>query len=68
LGAIVGTPFDVALVRRQASITTGENAYKSTIAAFTSILKEEGFFKIWRGVNITMLRVAVINVSQLAGN
>jgi hypothetical protein len=67
-GAVVGTPFDVALVRRQVSITTGQNAYTSTIDAFRSIFREEGFLKIWRGINITMLRVLVINVSQLAGN
>jgi hypothetical protein len=68
LGALVGTPFDVALVRRQASISTGLNAYKSTMDAFRSIIKDEGLTKIWRGINITMLRVLVINVSQLAGN
>ena len=38
-GAIIGNPFDVALVRRQASVTTGKNAYKSTFHAFRSIIK-----------------------------
>ena len=39
-GAIVGNPFDVALIRRQASVTTGQNAYKSTFNAFTRIVNE----------------------------
>ena len=38
-GAIIGNPFDVALVRRQASVTTGKNAYNSTFHAFTRIVK-----------------------------
>jgi solute carrier family 25 oxoglutarate transporter 11 len=37
-GAIIGNPFDVALIRRQASVTTGANAYNSTFHAFKSIV------------------------------
>jgi solute carrier family 25 oxoglutarate transporter 11 len=29
-GALVGNPFDVALIRRQASIGSGKNAYRNT--------------------------------------
>lgn len=39
-GALIGNPFDVALIRRQASVTTGRNAYNSTFHAFTSIIKD----------------------------
>ena len=63
----MGNPFDVALVRRQASIATNKNAYKNTLHAFTSIAKQEGFLALWRGLNITILRVAIINIGQLAG-
>jgi solute carrier family 25 oxoglutarate transporter 11 len=37
-GAIIGNPFDVALIRRQASVTTGKNAYRSTLHAFSKII------------------------------
>lgn len=30
-GAIVGNPFDVALIRRQASLATNKHYYKSTL-------------------------------------
>lgn len=66
-GALVGNPFDVALVRRQASIATNKNAYKNTFHAFSSITKTEGFLSLWRGLNITIVRVAIINIGQLAG-
>ena len=49
-GAIVGTPFDVALIRRQATVTTGKKTYANTYDAFRSIMKEEGVLGLWRGV------------------
>ena len=67
-GAIIGNPFDVALIRRQASVTTGAKPYSNTFDAFSSIIREEGIFGLWRGIKITMLRVLLINVGQLAGN
>lgn len=64
----MGNPFDVALIRRQASITNGgKNAYKNTFEAFTKIIKTEGVATLWTGINITILRVALINFGQLAG-
>lgn len=33
-GALVGNPFDVALIRRQATVTTGLPAYSNTYQAF----------------------------------
>jgi Mitochondrial carrier protein len=38
-GALVGNPFDVVLIRRQASISNGKNAYKNTFDAFKSMIK-----------------------------
>lgn len=38
-GALIGNPFDVALIRRQVSVSTGKNAYKNTFQAFNSIVK-----------------------------
>ena len=66
-GALVGNPFDVALVRRQASITNNKNHYRSTWHAFKSIIKNEGVLDLWRGLNITIWRVIFINLGQLAG-
>ena len=66
-GALVGNPFDVALIRRQASISSGINVYRNTFEAFKSIIKTEGVFSLWTGINITVMRVALINFGQLAG-
>ena len=66
-GALVGTPFDVALVRRQASVTNNKNHYPNTLKAFSSIVREDGFLGLWRGLNITICRVVCINIGQLAG-
>lgn len=66
-GALVGNPFDVALIRRQASISNQKNAYKNTFEAFKSIVKNEGISYLWSGLNITIFRVALINFGQLAG-
>jgi len=38
-GALIGNPFDVALIRRQASVSTGKNAYRNTFHAFKSIIE-----------------------------
>jgi len=38
-GALIGNPFDVALVRRQASISNGKNTYKNTLHAFKTMIK-----------------------------
>lgn len=66
-GALVGNPFDVALIRRQASIANGKNAYRNTFEAFTKIVRLEGVNSLWSGINITIFRVALINFGQLAG-
>ena len=67
VGALLGNPFDVALIRRQASIANNKNAYPNTAAAFKNIIKNEGFFSLWRGLDITIWRVCIINLGQLAG-
>ena len=63
----MGNPFDVALIRRQASIANGKNAYKNTYQAFSKMIKTEGILSLWSGINITILRVGLINLGQLAG-
>lgn len=66
-GALIGNPFDVALIRRQASISNNVNYYKNTFDAFSKIVQQEGFLSLWRGLNITIWRVILINFGQLAG-
>lgn len=68
LGALVGNPFDVALIRRQASITENKVPYRNTLDAFLSIIQKEGVLALWTGINITILRVALINIGQMASN
>jgi hypothetical protein len=39
LGALIGNPFDVALIRRQATIASGKATYSNTFDAFRTIIK-----------------------------
>ncbi|CAM6005946.1 unnamed protein product [Sphagnum balticum] len=65
-GAMIGTPFDVALVRRQASVSTGKNMYRNTFHAFQTIIKEEGVLGLWTGIRVAVIRVMIVNFGQLA--
>lgn len=66
-GALIGNPFDVALIRRQASISSGQKNYKNTFQAFKSIIRDEGVRYLYSGLSITIVRVVLINFAQLAG-
>lgn len=69
LGAFVGTPAEVALVRMtsDARLPPGQRRnYKGVFNAFTRISKEEGVTTLWRGSVPTMGRAIVVNISQLA--
>jgi hypothetical protein len=68
LGALVGNPFDVALIRRQASILNNKIPYRNTYHAFRDIIKTEGPQTLWVGLNITIVRVILINIGQMASN
>ena len=68
LGAIIGNPFDVALIRRQAHILDNKIYYRNTMHAFYDIIKREGVLTLWNGLNITILRVVLINIGQLASH
>ncbi|XP_050209354.1 mitochondrial uncoupling protein 5-like [Mercurialis annua] len=69
VGAAVGNPADVAMVRMQADgrlpITQRRN-YKSVIHAITQISKQEGFTSLWRGSGLTVNRAMIVTASQLA--
>ncbi|XP_003704359.2 mitochondrial 2-oxoglutarate/malate carrier protein isoform X1 [Megachile rotundata] len=69
IGAFVGTPAEVALIRMTADgrlpIAERRN-YKNAFNALVRIAKEEGFLALWRGTIPTMGRAMVVNAAQLA--
>eukprot|EP01147_Barroeca_monosierra_P010034 gene10034-2208_t len=69
IGAVVGTPAEVALVRMSAdgSRPIGERrGYTSVFNAIFRISREEGITTLWRGCAPTVARAMVVNAAQLA--
>ena len=70
-GALVGTPADLALVRFQSDATlpvAERRNYKNVVDAFGRIVKEEGFFSLWKGSTPTVLRALALNIAMLTSN
>lgn len=70
-GALVGTPADLALVRFQADGTlppAERRNYKHVGDAFSRIVKEEGFFSLWKGSTPTIIRALALNMMMLTSN
>ena len=69
VSAIIGNPFDVAMVRMQADgslpIEKKRN-YKNVGNAITRIVKEEGITTLWRGSIPTISRSCIITASQFS--
>lgn len=68
LGALIGNPSDVALVRFQSDFTLPKDQrrnYKHVFDAFGRIIKEEGVTKLWRGSVPAISRAVTYNASQL---
>lgn len=69
IGAAVGNPADVAMVRMQADgrlpLTQRRN-YKSVVDAITQMSKSEGIASLWRGSSLTVNRAMLVTASQLA--
>ncbi|KDP40952.1 hypothetical protein JCGZ_24951 [Jatropha curcas] len=69
VGAAVGNPADVAMVRMQADgrlpIEQRRN-YKSVFDALTQMSKQEGIASLWRGSSLTVNRAMIVTASQLA--
>lgn len=40
--------------------------YTSVFNAFSRIVKEEGFFALWRGATPTVIRACVLNIAMLS--
>ncbi|XP_059054854.1 mitochondrial 2-oxoglutarate/malate carrier protein [Achroia grisella] len=68
VGAFVGTPAEVALIRMTADgrlpVEQRRN-YKNVVDALVRIVKEEGTLKLWRGATPTVGRAMVVNAAQL---
>ncbi|XP_009342560.2 mitochondrial uncoupling protein 5-like [Pyrus x bretschneideri] len=62
VGAAVGNPADVAMVRMQA----GGRDYKNVIDAITKMARSEGVLSLWRGSSLTVNRAMIVTASQLA--
>ncbi|XP_057335882.1 mitochondrial 2-oxoglutarate/malate carrier protein-like [Microplitis mediator] len=69
VGAFVGNPAEVALIRMTADgrLPQAERRmYKNVIDALFRITREEGVLTLWRGAIPTMGRAMVVNGAQLA--
>jgi len=68
-GAVVGNPFDLALVRMQADGQLRAEIrrnYSHGVDAVVRITREEGVATLWRGCEATIARGAIITASQFA--
>lgn len=69
VGAFVGTPAEVALIRMTADgkLPLAERRnYKNVFNALSRIISEEGLLALWRGAIPTIGRAMVVNAAQLA--
>ncbi|CAH9070210.1 unnamed protein product [Cuscuta epithymum] len=69
VGAAVGNPADVAMVRMQADgrLPAGQRRnYKSVVDAISQMAKNEGVTSLWRGSSLTVNRAMLVTASQLA--
>jgi solute carrier family 25 oxoglutarate transporter 11 len=69
IGAAIGNPADVAMVRMQADgrlPAAQRRNYKSVVDAITRMAKQEGVTSLWRGSSLTVNRAMLVTASQLA--
>lgn len=69
LGAAIGNPADLAMVRMQGDGRLPAEArrnYRSVGDALTRIVKEEGVLSLWKGCGPTVYRAMAVTVGQLA--
>lgn len=69
IGAAVGNPADVAMVRMQADgrlPSAQRRNYKSVVDAISRMAKDEGVTSLWRGSSLTVNRAMLVTASQLA--
>jgi solute carrier family 25 (mitochondrial oxoglutarate transporter), member 11 len=69
VGAFVGNPADLSLIRMQADSTLPldqRRNYKGVFDAFTTIVKTEGITGLWKGSLPTITRAMALNMGMLA--
>ncbi|XAR48507.1 hypothetical protein NMG60_11031354 [Bertholletia excelsa] len=69
IGAVVGNPADVAMVRMQADgrlPPSQRRNYASVADAIGRISRQEGVASLWRGSALTVNRAMIVTTSQLA--
>jgi len=69
VAVVIGTPFDVALVRMQADSlkpAAERRGYKNAVDAVARIAKEEGVKNLWKGVAPNILRGMAMNAGMMA--
>ncbi|KAJ8557485.1 hypothetical protein K7X08_003110 [Anisodus acutangulus] len=69
IGAAVGNPADMAMVRMQADgrlPMAQRRNYKSVVDAIIQMSKSEGVTSLWRGSSLTVNRAMLVTASQLA--
>lgn len=68
IAAFIDTPLDLSLVRMQADKTLPpelQRRYRNVIHAFTSVVREEGIVKLWKGAPPTVCRAMAANFAML---
>ena len=68
MGAILGTPADLVLVRMQSDATLPvqqRRNYNNVFDAFSRIVREEGFLFLWKGCAPTVFRAMSSNLGML---
>lgn len=71
LGALVGSPADLSLIRMQADSTLPADQrrnYKGVGDALSRIIREEGVGGLFRGAGPTVVRAMALNMGMLASN
>ncbi|KAK2979154.1 hypothetical protein RJ640_029312, partial [Escallonia rubra] len=69
IGASVGTPADLALIRMQADATlppAQRRGYKNAFHALYRIAADEGILALWKGAGPTVVRAMALNMGMLA--
>ena len=68
IGSLTGNPADLILVRLQLDQTLPADkrrGYTSFANAFSTIVREEGVMKLWRGSTPTVVRAMMLNLGML---
>ena len=68
IASFIDTPLDLSLVRMQADKTLPpelQRRYRHVFHAFSSVIKEEGVIKLWKGAPPTVCRGMAANLAML---